>query len=550
MHSRIPFILGALCFLICLVGSKPTDAQLVLDSAFSFDGMRIDTNTNTDPYPIYYQKIIELPDGSYVGGAHNGIHKVLVNGNKDMSFGVDGDANFPTISGYQYDGVLCVKSIAMQRDGKIVVLAQVKYNEVVSPFMCLMRYNANGFLDNSFHETGYFVDSLSGHSTEPWAMTIDTVTNPGKDVIYLCGTYGHCVNLPGGGSYCSDGFFVMAVGPDGNYETSFKQGGTWTGYVIPYHQSGQDYFTSIHVISPDNILLSGVTLANTYAYFALKINSLGDIDSTFGTNGLWEKTDTLFSFSRFAFTKRLGADKILLFHSSGYDSDSTFITYRCFDTNGHTVTSFGQDGSVVQSLNLHKDYGSFNMWFPIAIDSSERIYTCLYSKPSTTSYVHILRMLPDGSRDASFGNNGLLVSEPIRNDNCINGNIMYDAICSRNNKLVLAFLKDYNINAMSFGGGIYRFMEKPEFPNTISEIPSGIIQISVANRQLLIRSDLSGICQVGIYSLNGQSVYSASACLNPKQLSKLSLPLLSSGIYIAEVIKGQKRETEKIFIGD
>ena len=200
MRSVSCFIISVLCVFTSILVSSQATAQKVLDSTFSNDGMRIDTNTNTAPYPVYYQKIIELPDGSYVGGAHNGIHKVLGNGDKDLSFGVDGSANFPVISGYAYDGIPCVKSIARQRDGKIVVLTQVKYTNLVNPYMCLIRYTANGILDNSFHGNGYIVDSLSGHSTEPWAMAIDTITNGNKDVIYLCGTYGHCVNVPGGGT--------------------------------------------------------------------------------------------------------------------------------------------------------------------------------------------------------------------------------------------------------------------------------------------------------------------------------------------------------------
>lgn len=545
---RFYLLIIALCFSISILNSPQAMAQIALDTTFSNDGMRIDTNTNTDPYPVYYQKIIELPDGSYVGGAHNGIHKVLPNGEKDESFGSGGSANFPIIEGYSYDGIPCVKSIARQRDGKIVVLTQVKYNNIINPFMCLIRYTGDGELDYSFHQSGYIVDSLSGHSTEPWAMAIDSVTNFDRDIIYICGTYGHCVNVPNGGTYCSDGFFVIAIGPDGNYESNFKEAGTWTGYVIPGHTSGQDYFTSIHVISPDNIILSGVTLANVYGYFALKINSLGEINSSFGTNGLWEVPDALFSFSRFAFTKRLGPDKLILFHSSQYDTDSTYITYMCLDTNGQSVNSFGQNGSIIHSFNMRKEIGGFAMWFPIAIDSDENIYTCLYSKPNVSSYVHILRMLPDGSRDTGFGNNGLLITEPIPNDNCLNGNIMYDAICTRNNKLVLAFLKDYNINAMNFGGGIYRYSEISGFPSFIAENEGSDIQISISDRQLKVLNNESGVHQIRLYNLQGQIIFSRSEYMNSGELSKIPLPLMPVGVYLVEVSLGQNRIVKKVQI--
>lgn len=549
MSLRILLLFCVLSISLLLLCKNNVIAQIVLDSTFSEDGMRIDTNTNTDPYPIYYQKIIELPDGSYVGGAHNGIHKVLENGERDLNFGIGGSANFPVISGYEYDGMPCVKSIARQRDGKILVLTQVRYSNYINPFICLIRYTDDGMIDNSFHATGYIVDSLSGHSTEPWGMSIDTITNPDMDIIYSCGTYGHCTNIPGGGTYCSDGFFVMAIGPDGNYDTNFKDNGLWTGYVIPYHTSGQDYFTSIHVISPDNIILTGVTLANQYGYFALKVNSSGEIDSTFGTNGLWELPDDLYSFSRYAFSKRLGSDKLILYHSSRYDTDSTYVTYICLDTNGQTVSTFGENGSIVQSFNLHKEIGNFAMWFPIAIDSDDRIYTCFYSKPTSSSYMHILRMLPDGERDASFGDNGLLITEPIPNDNCVNGNIMYDAICTTDNKLVLAFLKDYNINAMNFGGGIYRYTETSNSPTEIHENTDADIQICVANQQLLIRNAKVGLLQINLFNLQGKLIYQTRISANTQDLTVVPLPIISSGIYLVEVSQGQLTVSKKLLIG-
>lgn len=126
MRNKLHTLFPALLFIIFTFFGISSRAQLILDSTFSQDGMRIDTNAFTAPYPVYYQKIIELPDGSYIGGARRGIHKILINGEKDLTFGSGGSANFPVISGYDYDGVPCVRSLACQRDGKIVVLAQVR----------------------------------------------------------------------------------------------------------------------------------------------------------------------------------------------------------------------------------------------------------------------------------------------------------------------------------------------------------------------------------------------------------------------------------------
>lgn len=552
-HTRLfikpyPGFISTLLLLLLLGAAGPIRAQWVLDSTFSGDGMRIDTNTNTAPYPVYYEKIIEMPDGGYLGGARNGIHKVLENGDIDQNFGVAGSANFPVINGYSYSGMPCVKSIARQRDGKILVLAQVKPDNLINPFLCVMRYTAEGSIDNSFHGNGYLVDSLSGHSTEPWAMEVDTLTHADRDIIYLCGTYGHCVNLPNGGTYCSDGYYVIALGPDGLYESNFHQGSPWTGYVIPYHTNGQDYFTSINVISPDNIILTGVSLSNPFAYYALKIHSSGTIDTSFGNHGLWQVEDQMYYFSRYAFSKRLSADKLILFHTSRYDTDSTYIAFTCFDTLGHTVNSFGQDGSIVQSMDLHKEVGAFAMWFPLGVDGESRIYSCAYSKPSSTSYVHILRLLPDGNRDAAFGQNGMMITEPILNDNCVNGNIMFDAIITHGGKLVMAFLKDYYINAMSFGGGIYRYHDLANMPNAAAEGIQSALQMRFAQGELQIQTDHAGFYQIEMVDMQGRKIECKSLYLSAGTPAYCPIPALAKGIYLARASCGLHAATRKIWV--
>lgn len=519
--------------------------QLMLDSTFNSNGMRIDTNTFTATYPTWYEKMIELPDGSYVGAARQGIHKVLANGQKDVNFGTAGMGRFPSIPGYEFNTGYCIKNMGRQRDGKIVVLAQVKFINKTNPFYCVLRYQSNGKIDSSFNGVGFKIDSLLGHSTEPWNMAIDTISNEQNDIIYITGTYGYCTTTGSGGTYCIIGFYVSALNQNGQYITSFANNGSWTGFGIPYHAGGTDYFTSIHVISKNKILLSGVRLGSPYSYFALKVNQFCTIDSTFGVNGLWEMTDTVGSFSRYAFTKMQSADKLVLYHSYGYMTDSTYIRFIGLDTNGHIMNSFGNNGEITQSLHLKKDLGAFYLNFPLAIDVSGRIYFSTYQKDSSTAYLHIMRLLANGQKDVGFGNQGIQVMQPITNDVCLNGNIVYDLLVTHDQKLVVAWVKDLNQFAMSYGGSIYRLKEKNKPTGISSSLNVNPLILQAYQRQLILQSPTSGTAQLCVYNLQGDIIYATSLYLTADQQQIHFIPNLPQGICMATIYQGIHRTQVK-----
>ncbi len=232
-----------------------------LDSSFDGDGKRlIDLGASDD-----YGHVVELQDdgkiliaGTKVSNIGNSIAVTRINqdGSLDTLFGVGGIAETSVRSGNGY-------GMAIQPDGKIVVVGNIFSNDIDSIDFSVVRFNSNGSLDLAFGNLGK-VTTPVGTSSD-WAHSVATQED-GKLVVA-----GNSLN---NGKYM---FSVVRYLENGAIDTSFGNDGKVLIDVGPGAQSNR------MILQPDGkILITGSFSSGVYDEFAVvRLNHNGSLDITF-----------------------------------------------------------------------------------------------------------------------------------------------------------------------------------------------------------------------------------------------------------------------------
>lgn len=242
-----------------------------LDNTFSGDGKQtigIITNENDYAYTTYVQNDGKILIGGDCGnGLSNndcGIVRFNIDGSLDNSFGTSGIV----ITDVGVDINRCL-DIEIQVDGKIVVSGSSR-NAIYNYDMTLIRYNIDGTLDSSFSSDGkVMLDFAPGK--EDHAMNLE-IQPDGK--ILVGGT---SLDL-----YTSD-FGLARFNSDGSLDNSFGTSGKVTTSISSTYDLGK----SMILQNDGKIILSGYTYnGSNYDFAMVCYNSIGVLDSTFGTNGI------------------------------------------------------------------------------------------------------------------------------------------------------------------------------------------------------------------------------------------------------------------------
>jgi len=244
-------------------------------------------------------------------------------------------------------------ALALQADGKIVVAGTG--GTLTNPDFALARLSADGQLDLGFGTSGKVVTDLAGG--------MDTLTSvavqPDQSIIAA----GHArvanVDQFAAARYLTDGSLDPTFGVDtGN-------GRTGKAFVEVGQASGA---TGVTVLSDGRILLGGSSYDTpTGSVFAvLRLTSSGDLDGTFGTNGI--TTTNLTGFNDEARAMVVQADgKIILAGRVQVNGQSDFALVR-YTADGQLDTSFDLDGMVTTDFNGDGD----ELW-GVALDGTRLI---------------------------------------------------------------------------------------------------------------------------------------------------------------------------------
>lgn len=367
----------------CVATGRPPDGTI--DSTFGSGGRVI---TSFGPgydsgYGVAVQadgKIVVTGE-SQVGATDSNYDVALVrysaDGSLDNSFGSSGMVTTAISSDWDLSG-----SVALQSDGKIVVAGQT-LNGPNFDFVTV-RYNTDGNLDNGFG-TGGIVKTPVGPSLDAeWFCALQ----PDEKILVVGPVHN-------GSDY---DFGIVRHNPDGSLDNTFGSGGK----VITSVNSGNDFSWSCAVQSDGKIVVAGRSLGASSDDFALvRYLTNGSLDASFGTSGK-VTTPVGPGSDRGRFVAIQADDKIVLGGTSTIGSTDDFALVR-YNSDGSVDNSFGNNGIVTTAVGTGEDI----LW-AVAIQHDGKILAAGYGISAVSGYdFAVVRYNQDGSLDSSFGNNGI-----------------------------------------------------------------------------------------------------------------------------------------------
>ena len=261
------------------------------------------------------------PDGKIVvaGATYDGtygevaVSRFNADGTLDNSFGTDGLVTYNSNWGAEGNAV------AIQPDGKIVV-AGGSYNGLDS--VLVLRYNADGTLDNSFGTNGRVTYTDIGW-THGYAMAIQP---DGKIVVAGTGYYDDTTSA-----------LILRYNTDGSLDNSFGTNGLAT-----YSDDAEDYGNAMAIQPDGKIVVAGRNYNGAIgAVLVLRYNADGTLDNNFGTSGVVNYTDGSSSYGSAVAVQPDGKTVVV-----GQTYDGTAVLVLRYGADGIPDNTFGAQGVV------------------------------------------------------------------------------------------------------------------------------------------------------------------------------------------------------------
>ncbi len=200
---------------------------------------------------------------------------------------------------------------------------------------------------------------------------------------------------------------ITRYNSDGTLDTTF---GTAGFIIASFSTSFYNTATAVGIQSDGKIVVAGRgDNGADYDFGIMRFDSLGVLDSTFGTFG---KTLTNFGFQYYDKAYAIAIQnngKIILGGESNNGIDTSFALARYI--NGNLDPSFGVNGLVTTDFNGHSDYVN-----SIAIQSDGKIIAAGVSLNGANGDFALARYDTTGALDNTFGINGKMTTDFI-NDN-------------------------------------------------------------------------------------------------------------------------------------
>lgn len=329
-------------------------------------------------------------------------------GTYDSSFNDDGLLEIVFDSAHQY-----YVSSAIQSDGKIISVGRV--GTVSNRNILLVRVNSDGTIDNTFGTNGKFYLHIKYLEN---FYSAQKITLQEDDKILISG-YADFFN-----SYYYD-FYVLKLNTDGSVDSSFGENGIT---IVDFGY--RDFGRSLALNTDGSIILTGyihdVDNQHDTRFAICKLKSNGSLDSSFGVNG---KSVKDVDGNLNAFLSAILADGRILVcgnYNTGITEISNIVLLRLFP-NGKVDSSFGKDGIVLSGFN--SQYSNVRT---MEVQKNGQILLAGHDSFPDKDAV-MMRLNKDGSKDRSFGHNGVVsLTSPVGN------NTINDLIVQEDNKILVS----------------------------------------------------------------------------------------------------------------
>jgi uncharacterized delta-60 repeat protein len=233
-----------------------------LDGSFGLGGVvttSIGTEDVINSVSLQADGKIVVAGYAYIGGSSDfAIARYNTNGSLDTSFDSDGKAT-------KHEGPISSAAFVTLREEKIVIAG---YTQSGGGYVSsMLRFNANGSLDNTFGTSGIVKTNYDRGVNERGSLFVQS---DGKLII------------AGNGS--GSNFEVARYNSDGSADSTFDTDGIASAAV---GDGVDNYGTSIAVQSDGKIVEAGYTnISGSYLFALVRFNSDGSMDNSFGTSGI------------------------------------------------------------------------------------------------------------------------------------------------------------------------------------------------------------------------------------------------------------------------
>ncbi len=384
--KSIVFPGAAAFFMVCFLSIQAIAQIGSLDLSFGTNGI---AKTSIGTSGAYGQSISIQPDGKIVvaGYSNNGqvdvfsIIRYNANGSLDNTFGTDGKVN--TKIGNSNSRAYAQ---AFQSDGKIVVAGYTSITSSGFDF-AIARYNPDGSPDNGFDNDGIVTTDFGDNRNEK-AYSI-AIQADGKILVA-----GYNTDLISN----QRDFAWVRYQNNGRIDSTFNGNGKVTLSLA----SGIDEGRALAIQNDGKILLAGYSFNFIKRVFGLvRLKPNGSIDSTFDgdgivTTGIGQNDDA-------AYAMAVQADgKIIL---AGYTSGTSYdIALTRYNNNGSLDNSFDLDGIVTTQIGTSTDIPT-----SLVLQNDGKILAAGHSFSGTENFA-LVRYNSNGSLDNSFDSDGLVTT--------------------------------------------------------------------------------------------------------------------------------------------
>jgi uncharacterized delta-60 repeat protein len=462
-----------LCLLLSLSAQSFAQPAGALDLSFGTAGK---TTTSFGPNNESAHAMAVQADGKIVvaGGTYNNnsvlddfaLARYNTDGTLDATFGSNG----LVVTDLQ-QATDVVNAIAIQPDGKI--LAAGYSDNTFNYDFAVARYLPNGTLDNSFGTNGKVIKNFG--STD-FGLAMALLPN-GKIVVA-----GRAYNGQNGD------FALVQLNPNGSFDNSFGTAGAVLANLFGEDESAN----AIAIQSDGKIVLAGDRYANNVSVFAAaRFNSDGSLDPSFSGDG--KQSTAIGTLSDVAYAVAIQTDgKIVLAGQSNTAAVSDFALVR-YLSDGSLDASFSGDGMLTTSPSNGGDYA-----YSVAIQADGKILAGGWAAGSNSiSDFTLVRYLSDGSLDAGFGNNGIVVTDfDTGNDKAYamvlhQGKILLAGSSDKNSQTAFAlarFVGGGSVGAQDLTSESLQISPNPASETVLLTIPSsssGMVRIFDATGQLM-----------------------------------------------------------------